>query len=498
VLVTRNGIKKWIKRLGLVLALPLMLVLLAGLWTGYKIISHGQSDDEVHLAAKNEYLKSISDGKISNSEPEQNAPPNIVFILYDDMGYGDLGFTGNRAIKTPAIDQLAADGVTLSNFYSPSPICSPSRAGFLTGRYAPRAGLPNVVFPTGNPKSLLNIFSSENIRLPAEEITIAEMLEAAGYNTGMIGKWHMGDREPSLPNNFGFDQFFGALYSNDMVPFALYRDAKVVEEAPFDQTQLDARYTGEAVQFIEDQQAKDNPFFLYFAHNFPHIPLFVPPDRSGQSAAGTYGDVIEGLDRGVAKIVAALRESGELENTIIIISSDNGPWYEGSAGFARGRKGQTLEGGMHVPFLIHWPEGLEGGRSLDGISMGIDLLPTLADWVGLPLPKDRIIDGKSIRTMLETGGETPHDYLYYFANEKLMAVRNSDFKYLAKRAHIYQANDSDIGLPSPQEPWLINMKIDDNESYDVTAHDPKRAAAMRKILLSKHQEMKVNKRGWIE
>jgi len=265
----------------------------------------------------------------------------------------------------------------------------------------------------------------------------------------------VGDRSPSLPNDFGFYAYFGALYSNDMVPFALYQNEQIVENSPFDQTKLDARYTEAVTQYIDQHRDEGAPFFFYFAHNFPHIPLFVAPDRAGQSSAGTYGDVVEALDHGVAKIVETLERSGMMDNTMIIISSDNGPWFEGSAGLARGRKGQTWEGGMHVPFLIHWPTGLEGGRAVAGMSMGIDLLPTLADWLNIPLPTDRIIDGKSIKTMLETGGETPHDYLYYFANEELMAVRDSSHKYLAERTHLYAPNDGSWGLSVKQGPWLI-------------------------------------------
>jgi len=491
-------IKKWLKNLGLVFALPLLLVLALGLWVGFKFVTHGQTDDAEHLAAKAEYLNAIA-----ASQPHANAAtsasrPNIIFILYDDLGYGDLGFTGSRAVKTPAIDRLAEGGVVLSNFYSPSPICSPSRAGFMTGRHAPRAGLPNVVFPTGSNKAVLNILAGENVRLPAEEITIADLLKAAGYRTGMIGKWHMGDREPSIPNSFGFDHYYGALYSNDMEPFALYRDTEVVIQAPVDQTTLDRLYTDEAVSFINQERQQNEPFFLYFSHNFPHIPLFVAPELAGQSQAGTYGDVVEALDAGVGQIVEALSAQGVLDNTIIILSSDNGPWYEGSAGHSRGRKGQTWDGGMHVPFLIHWPSGLDGGREIEGMSSGLDLLPTMADWLDLPLPSDRLIDGRSIRTMLENDTETPHDYLYYFANEKLMAIRDQRYKYLAPRTQHYSPNDSAIALGVGQGAWLIDMSLDPNEAYDISMLEPERKQAMEQSLEKKRKEMKENLRGWVK
>ncbi len=487
--------KTWLKRLGLIFLLPVLLLLGLGLWVGYKVISYNQDDNETHLAAKQEYLKGIA---ASANSPDDTRRPNVVFILYDDLGYGDIGVTGSKAIKTPNIDQLARDGVQLTNFYSPSPVCTPSRAGFLTGRFAPRSGLPDVVFPAGDRLSLLTTLSGKNNRLPAEEITIADMLKAAGYRTGMIGKWHLGDRGPSLPNDFGFDQYFGTLYSNDMTPLALYRNEEIEVQDPADQTKLNQLYTDEAIRFIGQDDAADKPFFLYFAHNFPHIPLFVPKDREGKSTAGLYGDVVESLDWGVGQIVDQLKASGQYENTIFIITSDNGPWYQGSPGASRGRKGYTFEGGMHVPFIIHWPDGLQGGKTLEGMSMGTDLVPTLADWLKIPLPKDRIIDGKSIRSMLETGGDTPHDYLYYFASDQLMAVRDSRFKYMDKRKLQYGPEPSAFAFGVDQGPWLLDMQNDSNESYDSSAHNPKRVTELAKALNAKRDEMKSNLRGWIK
>ena len=491
-------LKKWMKRSGLILALPLLLIALLALWVGFKIIAHDQMENEQHLAAKQGYLKKIA----SISQPvdlsDRAKRPNIIFILYDDLGYSDLGAFGARAIKTPAIDQLAEKGVVLTNFYAPSPVCTPSRAGFMTGRLPPRAGLPNVVFPTGSPLSLTNILADENIRLPAEEITLADMLKAAGYRTKMVGKWHMGDRSPSLPNDMGFQEYFGALYSNDMTPFALYRDTEVAVKAPVDQSELDAIYTREALEFLSGQSDTDEPFFLYFAHNFPHVPLFAANDRSGKSAAGLYGDVVEALDFGVEQIVRKLTEENLIENTIIIISSDNGPWWQGDASALRGRKGQTWEGGMRVPFIIHWPARLTEPRTIDGIAMGTDLVPTVSDWLGLPQPTDRIIDGKSIAQMLESGGETPHDYLYYFAKERLAAVRDQTHKYLGRRSHIYAPMDSAIGLSQKHGPWLIDMRLDDREAYDVSLNDPDKARAMQKALSEKEMQFEQNLRGWIE
>ena len=484
---------KWLKRLGWFLAFPALLVLFVLLWGGFKYLTYSQSDNAVHLAAKQDYLESLRSIAATPSEQQR---PNIIVIFYDDLGYGDLGATGSQSIKTPHIDQLAANGVMLNNFYAAAPVCSPSRAALLSGRIPARAGLPQVVFPTGSWKSLINIIPGQNVRIPAEEILLPDMLKAAGYRTGMVGKWHIGDRAPSLPNNFNFDSYYGALYSNDMEPFALYRDGKVEVEAPADQTKLDDLYTTEAVRFIAAQGDGEEPFFLYFAHNFPHIPLFTSPAMAGKSAAGLYGDVVESLDQGVGRLVAALKVNNQFENTIIIITSDNGPWYEGSPGNARGRKGMTFEGGMHEPFIIHWPAGLAGGRKLDGMAMATGLLPTFADWLSLPLPKDRTIDGKSLRRLLEGEGEQVHDYLYYFAANDLMAVRDARFKYHDRQPIHYVLSGNSLSLPTQHGPWLFDLQNDPDESYDVSGKYPEVAKRLRQAMLAKRTEMEANKRGW--
>jgi arylsulfatase A-like enzyme len=267
-----------------------LLTVIGLLFVGYRILSYSQSDDEARLQGKQDYL-----AQVNKLQPPSDAP-NIVFILFDDLGYGDLGVgaAGSTMINTPHINNLASAGVMLSDFHSPAPVCTPSRAGYLTGRLAARAGMPNVVFPTGSTKekvfSLL-LLPDSNIRLPAEEITLADLLKAAGYATGMVGKWHLGDRSPSLPNDMGFDSYFGAFYSNDMEPFALYRNREVAVAAPVDQRYLTEHYTAAATTFIVEHSRE--PFFLYFAHNFPHDPLYVRESRSGKSRAGLFGDVLE-------------------------------------------------------------------------------------------------------------------------------------------------------------------------------------------------------------
>lgn len=480
----------WLKRLCLVIGACLLgAVVLGALWLGWKVALYSQPEDQAHLVEKKSYLQTIS------QLPQNADRPNIVFILFDDLGYGDLGITGSQAISTPNIDQLAKQGLILSNFYAPAPVCTPSRAGFLTGRFPLRAGMPEVVFPSGSIINVVHKMSDTNIRFPAEEITLADVLQAAGYVTGMVGKWHLGDQSPSLPNDMGFEEYFGALYSNDMTPFSLYRNRDIEISAPADQTRLNEWYGREASQFVERHNTE--PFFLYFAHNFPHIPLYRTDQDKGRSKGGLYGDVVEGLDDVVGRLMSKLKSEGVYENTIILITSDNGPWYQGSPANSRGRKADTFEGGMHVPMIVHWPAKLEGGRTIDGISMGTDWFPTLLDWLDLPLPGDRIIDGSSLRGMLENQESSPNDYLYYFSGESLMAIRDARYKYHDKRGMMHTASGLPIAIAVPKGPWLFDTLIDFNESYDVSLSQPEATKRMKKALEVKRKEMKQNMRGWV-
>lgn len=482
------------KRLAAALSTFVLLVLLLALFVGYRVATSGQTDDEARWKSKQDYL-----GLISKQQIAPQSMPNIVFILYDDLGYGDIGAgaRGNSMMATPNINQLAEDGVVLADFHSPAPVCTPSRAGYLTGRLAARAGLPDVVFPTGSIEGFLfNTLASSgrNVRIPSEEITLADLLGAAGYATGMVGKWHLGDRSPSLPNDMGFDSYFGALYSNDMEPFALYANRKIAVEAPADQRYLTERYTEAATTFIE--QHAQQPFFLYFAHNFPHDPLYVREERSGKSRAGLYGDVMEEIDDSIGAIVDTLKRSGNLDNTLIVISSDNGPWFLGDAGSQRGRKGNTFEGGMRVPFIAHWPDAIAPGRTEDAMAMGTDLLPTVLEMLQLPAPTDRILDGRSILTLLTQGGPSPHDYLYYYDGETLFATRDQRFKYRGPAAVFYSTDQMPIGAAMPQKEWLFNLADDPRESYDTSDKNPRKLAQLRAAFEAKQREMADNKRGW--
>ena len=285
--------------------------------------------------------------------------PNIIIFFTDDQGYADLGSFGAEGFETPHLDQLAKEGIRFTNFYVPATVCTPSRVGLLTGRYPKRAGLHEaVLFP----------FSEGGMAL--SEYTMAEMLKDAGYATSMIGKWHLGHQQEYMPNNQGFDSFFGVPYSNDMdnyyykeidfqsPPLPLYRDTVLIENGP-DQDYITKRYTDEAVKLIKER--KNKPFFLYLAHSMPHLPLHASPAFRGKSELGLYGDVIMELDWSAGEIVKALKAEGIYENTIFIVTSDNGPRV-GSAKPLRGLKAETWEGGQRVPGIISWPANISAGQ----------------------------------------------------------------------------------------------------------------------------------------
>lgn len=463
----------------------LLLVLAIALAAG-RIFLYYQSDDAVHLASKRAYLKRIG----------RSAGPNVVLILFDDLGYGDLTAYGSRAIQTPNLDRLGAEGLRFTNAYSASPYCSASRAGLLTGRYAVRSGLDHVLQPKEEPYDKLLRLGGRHRRLPAEEITLGEILAAAGYDTAMVGKWHLGDESPSLPNDRGFASFYGLLFSNDQGEPRVFENKLVVEDYPIDQTTLTRRYTERAVAFLE--KPHDRPFFLYMPHTFPHIPLHTSAARLGTSDAGLYGDVVEELDWSVGEVLAALDRAGAAEKTLVLVTSDNGPWFQGSAGGTRGRKLDIFEGGMRVPLLVRWPGHVPAGVLRDEVVIGIDVLPTVLEFAGLPLPEDRTIDGKSLAGLLTNGEAPERDGIYYYQLGVLKAVRSGDFKYHVRHGVPFgNPMDWPWGPMSRKGPWLFDLAHDPDESYDVTAKHPEVAARLRDLVAAKEREMATHPGGWV-
>jgi arylsulfatase A-like enzyme len=466
------------------------LVLLVLLVPAARIALYRQVDDDEHVKLKHDYLE-----RVARLAADRPAGPNVVLILFDDLGFGDLGVYGGTAVRTPNLDRLAAEGAMFTNAYAAAPYCSASRAGLLTGRYALRSGLDHVLQPAGSREDLLIRMGWLNTRLPGEEITLAEVLSAAGYATAIFGKWHLGAKSPSLPNDLGFDAFYGLLYSNDQGKPAVYDNETVAERHPIDQATLTRRYTERAVSFIETHA--DEPFFLYLPHTFPHIPLHVSPERLGHSDGGLYGDVVEELDESVGAVLDALEQSGVAANTLVVVSSDNGPWFQGSPGGLRGRKMNVFEGGMRVPLLARWPGGVPAGHVIDETVVGVDLFPTILALARLPLPEDRVIDGESLAGLLRGQNWERRHPVYFHRISTLEALREGRFKY-HDRHGVFFGNPMDWawGPMRKRGPWLFDLELDPDESYDVSATYPDVATRLGAALERRRQELADNPRGW--
>jgi arylsulfatase len=402
-------------------------------------------------------------------------PPNVVLILADDLGYGDISSYGSR-IKTPNLDRLAAEGVQFRQFYSANPVCSPSRASVLTGRYGVRCGVPGVL-QAKDPDGL-----REN------EVTIAQMLKRVGYKTMCIGKWHLGRPDKYLPTTRGFDEYFGIPYSNDMLPSVLMRDKDVVE-SPVDMPFLTQKYTDQAVDFI--RRSRNSPFFLYLAHNSPHIPLAASPAFEGKSGMGLYGDVIQEMDWSIGQVMAALTENGLDDNTLVIFTSDNGPWYQGSPGKLRGRKGETFEGGMREPFIARFPGQIPAGggvrrpgkRVADCMASTLDLLPTIAAFARAPLPSNPL-DGVDISpVLLGREAEVKREPFLYFSGWELQAARIGCYKLHVSRfnAPAYAPYPM-VGLYNYPllRPELYDLENDPEEAFDISTRNPEIVADLLK------------------
>jgi arylsulfatase A len=413
--------------------------------------------------------------------------PNFVIIFCDDLGYGDLGCYGHPTIRTPNLDRMAAEGQRWTDFYVGASVCTPSRAALLTGRLPIRSGMCN--------DSRRVLFPDSAGGLPQSEITLARALKPQGYTSACIGKWHLGHLPQYLPTSHGFDYYFGIPYSNDMdrvggqgrqaffdpkieywnVP--LMRNEEIIER-PADQNTITKRYAEEAVRFIE--QNKDRPFFLYLAHNLPHVPLFCSDDFRDTSPRGLYGDVVEEIDSGVGRIMETLRREGLSENTFVVFTSDNGPWltydqHGGSAGLLREGKGGTFEGGMRVPCLMWWP-GTIRPAVIHDIGTTMDLYTTALKLAGAEIPTDRVIDGLDLRPVLYGKGRSPRDTMFYYRGTQLYAIRKGPYKahFITRSAY---GGDKPVRHETPE---LYHLGHDPSEKYNIAKDHPDVIAAIQK------------------
>ncbi|WP_396184606.1 sulfatase [Flavobacterium sp.] len=443
------------------------------------------------------------------SVAQNSKKPNVIIIFNDDLGYQDLGCYGSPNIKTPRVDQLAKEGMRFTDFYAASPVCSASRAALLTGCYPQRVGVPGV------------ISAGANQGLSSKHTTLAELMKSVGYATAAVGKWHLGDQPQHLPTNQGFDSFFGIPYSNDMypsknIPYAsncifnegfdlnkineafanmkpgdkqpesakhkvpLMRNLETIE-FPVDQTTITKRYADEGISFIKQSVKDKKPFFLYLANSMPHIPLYVSPEFKGKSKRGLYGDVVEEIDYNTGRILDLLKELKVDKNTIVIFSSDNGPWLtKGADGGAAlplfEGKFTSFEGGLRVPFIIKWPNEIKAGTVSKDLAATIDVLPTLAGITGAKLPEMNL-DGRSILDLWKgtSNATTPHEYYFMIYNGQ--AVRSGDWKYHKKQTFTVNKNTQ-----ADASPALYNLKYDIGETKNLLQQYPEIAQKLAKVL----------------
>jgi arylsulfatase A-like enzyme len=418
--------------------------------------------------------------------------PNIILIFLDDMGYADLSVTGALQYQTPSIDKLAGEGIRFTNFLSAQGVCSASRAGLLTGCYPNRIGINGALFP------------NSKIGIHSNETTLAELLKQKGYATAIVGKWHLGDAKEFLPLQHGFDEYFGIPYSNDMWPVdydgnpatdwrkesfpPLYifegNEKKIPVNTLDDQALLTKQYTDRAVDFIK--RKKDKPFFLYLPHSMPHVPINASAQFKGKSKQGLYGDVMMEIDWSVNEILKAVKSTGIEKNTLIIFTSDNGPWlnygnHAGSAGGFREAKGSSFEGGVRVPCIVRWPGQIQGGQISNSLSSTIDWLPTIAELVGITLPTNKI-DGVSLLPILkgDIAAQPRREFYYYYRQNNLEAVRLDDWKLvLPHDGRTYENFDAGVnGHPGKVNEnfaikgGLYDLRRDPGERYDLQNQFP--------------------------
>lgn len=406
-------------------------------------------------------------------------PPNVVVIFIDDLGYGDIGPFGATKQRTPHLDRMAKEGMKLTSFYA-TPVCSVSRAQMMTGCYGARVSVPGVYFP------------GQSVGLNPSEVTVAERLKEKGYVTQMVGKWHLGDQPEFLPTRQGFDHYFGIPYSNDMfkksaetkVPVVpLLRDEKVVELMDGEgQRRMVELYTKEAVDFIT--RSKDRPFYLYFAHNAVHTPIWPGAAFAGKSQNGRFGDWVEEMDWSVGQVLDALRSQGLDKDTLVVFTSDNGPWLikgadGGSAGPLRGGKGSTWEGGVRVPTLAWWPGRVPAGSVNDAVAATIDLLPTFVALAGGAVPTTPVIDGRDITPiLLGQSKESAREAHYYFSGYDLQAVRQGRWKLALAPQSDGLGKNAAKTAPGLR---LYDLDAEIGEQTDVAARHPEVVAKLKAL-----------------
>ena len=440
-------------------------------------------------------------------EIKSNLKPNFIIVFVDDMGYGDLGSYGHPTISTPNLDKMAYEGQKWTQFYSASSVCTPSRAGLLTGRLPIRNGM------IGSKNRVL--FPDSKYGLPDSEITIAEKLKENGYKTVAIGKWHLGHKKEYLPLQHGFDYYYGIPYSNDMDKIngetccpgskywqkyqnrspgsTNYYNVPLIEnneiiERPVDQTTITKRFSDKAVEFIKKN--KEDNFFIYLAHNLPHIPLYASDDFLGKSKRGLYGDVIEEIDHGIGLIMEELKKNNLDKNTIVVFTSDNGPWlpfetHSGSAGLLREGKGTTWEGGQRIPGIF-WGAGIKPGV-INDLGSTMDIFPTLLEMSSTSVVDDRIMDGVSIKNTLLKHEPSKRETIFYYRSREIYAIRYGEFKahLITQGAYNYpKGSNRKIIL---DKPLLYNLNIDPSEKYNVADKNPEILVEINKIL-EKHKK----------
>ena len=503
---------KW---LAVVLGLPVLL------WVLYiTVISFGNIGSDISQKDLG-YQIELKKG------PLPDTLPNILIIMADDLGYGDLSCYGSSAIHTPNIDSLAQLGMRFTQHYAGASVCSPSRAALMTGRYPIRSGFSSVITPTELPygkkfmwhiSKLFNALgtvdmgrSSTYNGLRHKEVTLAEALKQAGYATGMSGKWHLGDLKthPEFnPMYHGFDDFLGLNAANDEFPAALFDgDSMLTADVGLEQDYLTRIFAEHAISFIN--KTKDQAFFYFLSFTAPHLPLVPSDDFKNTSNGGIYGDVVEEMDYYVGRVLKKLEEKGIDENTIVIFTSDNGPWFKGSPGEFRGRKGQSFEGGYRVPFIAKWTNHISPGTICDAATMNFDVFPTLLKIAGLENPHDRIIDGQNILPLWENPDQpSPHDYLFFYHFDQVEGVLSGQWKYLDNTNHYIWPIlldrrgliTHDMAKPwfGAQHPNLYNLKMDESENYDLKHHFEGVADTLAQVIADWNKTMTENPDGWLD